>query len=178
MFANLRQGSQVYVFHKCASMPYVEMGIVENPNQFGSYYQPVAGIPMCISIRIGEKTVSFTNLPPNAEVADVTNKQTGETITIACNRDAINAEIRSERQKSVDTLNSREYHEQRIVCLDNLAKQLNPEQAEKEAQQEELSRLKEQVATMSQSMNELLSANRELMEQLKGERTSSERKGE
>lgn len=178
MFANLRNGSQVYVFHKCASMPYVEMGIVEIPNQFGSLYQPLAGFPMNINIRIGDKAVPFPNLPASAEVADVTNNQTGETITIACNKDAINAEIQSERQKSVDNLNSREYHEQRIVCLDNLAKQLNPEQAEKAAQLAELNNLKSQIAEMSTNMEELMRANKELMSQLKEERTSKPKKGE
>lgn len=161
------------MFHKCASTPYIEMGSVENPNQFGTFYQPMPGIPMSISIRIGDKVIPFPNLPPNAEVADVTNTQTGETITLACNREAVNDEIQSERQKSVDTVNSVEYHKQRIVSLDNLATQLNPEQAEKAAQQAELNRLKSQVETMSQSMAELLSANKELMEQLKSERTSS-----
>lgn len=179
MFSNLRQGSQIYVFHKCASTPFVEMGSVEIQNPFGSIYPTMPNMPMNISIRIGDKVTPAPNLPPSAEVADVTNNQTGETITLACSKDAINAELQSERQKSIDSINSVEYHRQRITALDAIHNQLNPDVVEKVQQAQEICTLKAKMADMASNMEELMKANRELMEQLKGERTSSskEKKG-
>lgn len=178
MFSNLRQGSQIYVFHKCASTPFIEMGSVEIQNPFGSLYQPLPNMPINISIRIGDKVTPAPNLPPNAEVADVTNNQTGETITLACSKEAVNAEMQSERQKSVESINSVDYHRQRISALDALYNQLNPEVAEKEQQAQEISRLKLQVSDMASNIEELIKANKELMEQIKGEKTSSQKKKE
>ena len=130
-------------------------------------------MPMNISIRVGDKVTPVPNLPPNAEVADVTNNQTGETITLACSKDAINAELQSERQKSVDTINSVEYHRQRVSTIDALLNQLNPEVAEKAQQAQEINMLKTQMSDMANNMAELMETNRKLMEQLQGERTSS-----
>lgn len=182
MFSNLRQGSQLYVFHKCASTPYIEMGSVEMQNQFGSFYQPM-GLPMNINIRIGDKVTPCPNLPPNAEIADVTNNQTGEVITLACTKEVLNAEIQNMRQKSVDAIsvNTIEYHKHRITALDTLLNQLNPEVAEKAAQAQEINTLKTQVTELTSNVSELLRANKELMAQLKGEGTSSipkEKKGD
>lgn len=178
MFSNLRQGSQIYVFHKCASTPFIEMGSVEMQNPFGSIYPTMPTMPINFSIRIGDKVIPAPNLPPNAEVADVTNSQTGETITLACSKDAINAELQTEKQKSIDSINSVDYHRQRIVTLDAIHAQLNPEVAEKAQQAQEISNLKAQMSNMANNMEELMKANRELMEQLKGERASSTKKKE
>lgn len=166
----------MYVFHKCASTPYIEMGSVEIQNPFGSLYQTMPGMPMNISIRVGDKVTPCPNLPQNAEVADVTNNQTHETITLACSKDAINAEVQSERQKSVDAINSVEYHRQRIGALDALHNQLNPEVVEKAQQAQEINNLKAQMSEMSNNMAELMKANKDLMEQLKSERASSSSK--
>lgn len=177
MFSNLRQGSQLYVLHKSAATPFIEMGSVEAQNQFGSYYQPM-GLPINLSIRIGDKVTPCPNLPPNAEIADVTNNTTGETITLACTKDVLNAEIQSMRQKSVDAIsvNTIEYHKHRISACDNILNQLNPEVAEKAAQVQEINTLKTQVSELTSNVSELLRANKELMAQLKGEGTSSKDK--
>lgn len=172
MFSNLRQGSQLYVFHKCASTPYIEMGSVEIQNQFGSFYQPLPGMPINFSIRIGDKVTPCPNLPPNADIADVTNNQTGETITLACSKESVNAEMQSERQKSIDAINSVDYHRQRISALDALYNQLNPEVAEKAQRDKEMSDMRQQMAQMAQTIAKLTA-------ELGGERTSSkDKKGE
>lgn len=169
MFSNLRQGSQLYIFHKSASTPFIEMGSVEMQNPFGPFYQAIPNMPMNISIRIGDKVIAAPNLPPNAEVADVTNNQTGEVITLVCSREAVNAEIHAERQKSVDTVNSVDYHRQRISALDTLYNQINPEVAEKAMRDKELSDMRQQMAQMAQTIEQLTC-------QLKGEGASSNSK--
>ena len=181
MFSNLRQGSQLYVFHKCASTPYIEMGSVEIQNQFGTFYQPI-GIPMNLNIRIGDKVIPCPNLPPNAEIADVTSNTTGETITIACGKDALEGELRSLMQKSIDAVNSVEYHRKRIDVYKTLIEQLNPEQVAQAQRDKEMSEMRQQMAVMAQTiaqLNEKLSL-RERENVTMGERTSSskDKKGE
>lgn len=182
MFANLRQGSQLYVFHKCASTPYIESGSVETTSNVMMGYYPSMPVPINISVKVGDKTAPYQNLPPNAEVADVTNNTTGETITIACTKEALNAEIQSARQKSIESINSVPYHQQRIKALDALYQQFNPEQAEKAQREQELRTMREDMVAMRKQMEEQAEINKMLLAQLKGEGTSSsnpkEKKGE
>lgn len=162
------------MLHKSAATPFIEMGSVEVQNQFGSYYQPM-GLPINLSIRIGDKVTPCPNLPPNAEIADVTNNTTGETITLACTKDVLNAEIQSMRQKSVDAIsvNTIEYHKHRISACDNILNQLNPEVAEKAAQAQEMANMRAQMSQMAQTIEQLTA-------KLGGEGTSSDKvkKGE
>lgn len=156
MFSNLRQGSQLYILHKCASTPFIEMGSVESTsNVMMGYYPSLPNMPINISVRVGDKTTPYQGLPANAEVADVTNNATGETITIACTKEALNAEVQAMRQKSIDTINSVEYHKQRVGVCDMLLQQLNPEQAEKAQREKEMSEMRVQMAQMAQTIAQL-----------------------
>lgn len=112
-------------------------------------------MPINISIRVGEKTIPYQNLPPNAEVADATNNATGETITIACTKEALNAEIHSLRQKSIDAINSVDWHKQRIVSCDNLLQQLNPEEREKAQREQEMVEMRKQMEQMAHTIAQL-----------------------
>ena len=145
----------MYVLHKSAAVPFVEMGCVECVNNFMPYYG-MNSIPMNISVKVGEKVTPYQNLPPNAEVADATNSATGETITIACTKEALNAELQSMKQKSIDIINSVEYHKQRIEKCDALLQQINPEEAEKAAQAKEVCELRSQVSDLSKMVADLL----------------------
>lgn len=179
MFANLRQGSQLYVLHKCASTPFIEMGSVESTsNVMMGYYPSLPNMPINISVRVGDKVTPYQNLPANAEVADVTNNATGETITIACTKDALNTEVQAMRQKSIDSINSVEYHRQRISTCDALLQQLNPEQAEKAQREQEMQNMKSEMQEMRRQMAEQAEINKMLLAQLKGEKTSSKTKKE
>ena len=126
---------------------------------------------MDFSVKAGEKVIPLRRIPANAESATVVADD-GESITVACSKEAINNEIDMQRQKSVDTVNSVDFHKSRIVAFDNLKSQLNPEIAEKAAQQQEINTLKSQMADMNKNISDLLRQNKELMEQL-SERTSS-----
>ena len=53
---------------------------------------------------------------------------------------------------------------------------LNPEFAEKQRQEMEINSLKEQVGSMSKSMNELIELNRQLMEKLGSDKTVKQTK--
>ena len=64
----------------------------------------------------------------------------------------MNSEIISLKQKSVDLLNSIEYHKSLITTYDKLLSDFNPEVAEKQAQQQEISELRAQMNEMSKNM--------------------------
>jgi hypothetical protein len=56
------------------------------------------------------------------------------------------------KQKSVDLLNSTEYHKSLIASYDKLLSDFNPEMAEKQAQQQEICELRAQMTEMSKNM--------------------------
>lgn len=168
MFTNLRQGSSIYILHK-STTPFVDVGTVETVNNMPmlGYYPNMPAMPVDITVRVGEKVTTYQKLPANAEAVDVMEQTSGETVTIACSKDAISAEVQHLRQKSIETINSVDYHKQRITVCDTLLKQLNPEQAEKEAQQAELHSMKEQMLAMQKQMQQQAEINRQLLAQLK-----------
>ena len=53
-----------------------------------------------------------------------------------------------------------------ITACDEMLTMLNPEFAEKQRQEQEISSLKSQMADMSKNMSDLMALNRQLMEQL------------
>ena len=64
----------------------------------------------------------------------------------------MNAEILSFKQKSVDTINSIEYHKQIITSCESILNSLNPEYAEKKQQQDEITTLKSQMSEVTQGL--------------------------
>lgn len=68
----------------------------------------------------------------------------------------MNAEITAMKQKSSDILSSIDYHRGVIESCDKLLIQLNPEYAEKQRQQEEITLLKSQMGELARNMNALM----------------------
>lgn len=168
-FSNLRTNNQIYILHK-DNTPYLESGNVLSVTApmptMGNFGQPTV-FTVDVTVKTGEQTITYSKLPSGAEVADWGGNG---NLVVACSREAMNNELQSMKQKSVDVIASVDYHKQVIDVCDKIMQQLNPEYAEKVQQQEELSNLKGQVAMMSQNMSELMKMNKELMEQLKGEK--------
>lgn len=157
MFSNLRQGNKLYILHK-TNRPYIEVGTVESINSFPviGYYPGMPAMPIDITVRVGDKVTSYQHLPATMETAEVIEKTTGEQVTIICNRESANAEIKASRQVSVDAINSVDTHKMRKEAYDNILAQLNPEDAEKAAQQAEISQLKAQMAELMEQNKQLL----------------------
>ena len=68
----------------------------------------------------------------------------------------MNAEIMSTKQKSLDIINSIDYHKSLVNQYDKLLSDFNPEMAEKQAQQQEIASLREQMNQMSKNMSLLI----------------------
>lgn len=169
MFQSVRPNSQIYIFHK-GDTPKVEVGYVSNqpipkpkyslPTNFGQPQDMVVDIV----VKIGDRQVNYNGLPANMDIAD--SFSNGESIVIADNREAMNAELLSLKQKSTEVINSVNYHKELISKYEKILSELNPEFAEKQEQKQEIDTLKEQMAEMSRSISTLMESNKKLIEQL------------
>ena len=170
MFQSLRQNSPIYIFHK-GNNPLLEVGTVTNvpiprpkyPSIPVAFNQPQEMI-IDLTVKVNDKIVNYSGLPATAEIAD--SASNGESVVVSDNRSAMNAEIFSYKQRSIDIINSIDQHQAIITGCDNILNDLNPEYAQKQQQQAELNILKEQMATMTQNMQDLMRTNQQLVEQL------------
>ena len=79
----------------------------------------------------------FQKLSANKDIEDsLINK-----LTIATNRDAMNAEVSALKQRSIDHINSVEYHQSVILGCDKILETLNPEFGEKVRRDKEIADL-------------------------------------
>lgn len=88
----------------------------------------------------------------------------------------MNSEVTSMKQKSIDILNSIDFHQSVITGCDKMLTVLNPEFAEKQRQEQEIASLKGQMSEMSKNMADLMEMNKRLMEQLGTKETSKNSK--
>lgn len=169
MFQNLRTNNQLYILHK-DSKPYVEIGSIVSVSAPKPKYPMSPGFPapqvemvVDLTVNVGGQNTTFQNIPAGIDIADF--GQNGN-IVISCSRDAMNNEVAAMRQKSVDLLNSVEYHKGVITGCDEMLSLLNPEFAAKQQQDQEIALLKGQMSEMSRNMADLMALNKQLMEQL------------
>ena len=162
MFSNLRTNSQLYILHRDTT-PYIEIGQVISVSQPRSRFQTNGFITpqeqiVDIVVGINGNNITLQNLPANLDVAD--QGTINGSLFISTQRDAMNTEINSMRQKSLDIINSIEQHKKLVQDCELLLQRLNPEFAEQKQQKQEIDMLKTQ-------MSEIMSGMKELMAQLK-----------
>ena len=159
MFQSLRQNSPIYIFHKGAN-PLLEVGTVTNVPIPRTKYPsiPNFGQPqemiLDLTVKVGDRVVNYNGLPATAEIAD--SSLNGDSVVVSDSRSAMNAEIFSYKQRSIDILNSVDQHKSIIAGCDNILNDLNPEYAQKQQQDAKLTSLEEQMATMTKNMQKLI----------------------
>ena len=168
MFQSVRPNSPIYILHK-GDNPRLETGYVVNqpipkpkyqmPHTFGQPQEMVVDLV----IKLNDSTINMNSIPAQLDIAD--SYSNGENLVISDSRDAMNSEILSLKQKSIDLLNSVNYHKALISNYEKLLSDFNPEMAEKQAQQKEISDLKAQMNEMSRNMALLI-------KELKGGKTN------
>lgn len=168
MFSNLRTNSQIYILHR-DSTPYVEIGQVVSVSQPRPRYQTANYLSpqeqvVDIVVGINGNNITLQSLPANLDVAD--QGTLNGSLFISTTRDAMNSEINSMRQKSLDIVNSIDHHKKVIQDCELLLQRLNPEFAEQKQQKQEIDMLKTQ-------MSEMTGVIKELMAQLKEEKNKS-----
>lgn len=157
MFQALRPNNQIFILHK--DKPLLETGTVVSVSMPTPKYPmqpPMFGQPqeMIVDIvaKVNNQDVTYQKIPAALDVVDFGNN----TIVITDNREAMNSEIMCLKKKSEDIVNSKEYHEGLIVEYDKLLVFLNPEFAEKKAQQDRIVSLESQLESLMQMNKELL----------------------
>ena len=168
MFSNLRTNSQLYILHRDAT-PYIEIGQVVSVSQPRPRYQTSSYIApqeqvVDIVVEINGNNITLQSLPANLDVAD--QGTINGSLFISTQRDAMNTEINSMRQKSLDIINSVEHHKKVIQDCEVLLLRLNPEFTEQKQQKQEIDMLKTQ-------MSEMMSGMKELMAQLKSKESTT-----
>ena len=131
--------------------------------------QPMFGQPqemvVDIVVKVNNQDITYQKIPANLDIADFNNSN----IVLSDNREAMNSEIASLKQKSIAIINSIDFHKEMISNCDKILSELNPEFAEKQQQQLEINSLKTQMGEMAKSITELMSMNKKLISQLNKE---------
>lgn len=152
-FQNLRNNHQIYILHKDA-IPTLEIGKVTNVSipvpKYGnaSMYNDLV---LDVTVEIDGKVTNFQKLPATGEIADF-----GNNIVVATNKAAMNNELTSMKQRSLDIINSVEQHQSIIQGCDEILQVLNPEIAEKQRQEQESKQLREEINSLKEMFQEFL----------------------
>lgn len=154
MFQNLRENQQIYVLTK-SPIPTLDMGTVVKiqgpmpkfPATMGANMIPQTEYVMDIVVSVNGMNRSFPQLPVNKDSAEYVNEQT----IVAMSRDAMNAELNSQKTESLQAIQRGREEEAKLPEWDRLILQVNPEVAEKQRQEQKISALESQIERMSQS---------------------------
>jgi hypothetical protein len=152
-FQNLRNNHQIYILHKDVT-PTLEIGKITHISvpvpKYGtnSMYNDLV---LDITVEVEGKTTNFQKLPANSEIADF-----GNNIVVAISKEAMNSEVTSMKQRSLDILNSIEQHQSIINGCDEILKVLNPEIAEKQRQELENKALREEINSLKEMFSEFM----------------------
>lgn len=155
-FQNLRNNHQVYILHKDVN-PILEIGKVTYTSvpvpKYGnaSMYNDLV---LDVTVEVDGKSTNFQKLPANREIADF-----GNNLVVATSKEAMNSEITSMKQRSLDILNSIEQHRSIIQGCDEILQKLNPEIAEKQRQEQENKALREELNSLKEMFKEFLNQN-------------------
>ena len=169
MFQSLRPNNQVFILHKDRAI--LETGSVVSVSTPKPKYpvQPMFGqtqeMVVDIVVKVNNQDITYQKIPANLDIADFNNSN----IVLSDNREAMNSEIASLKQKSIAIINSIDFNKEMISNCDKILSELNPEFAEKQQQQLEINSLKTQMGEMAKSITELMSMNKKLISQLNKE---------
>ena len=159
MFQLVRPNSPIYILHKGDNARLETGYVVNQPIPKAKYPMPAAfGQPqemvVDLVVKVNDMNMNYNSLPAQSDISD--SYSNGESITISDSRDAMNAEIMSVKQKSIDVINSVGYHKALIEQYDKLLSDFNPEVAEKQAQQQEMASMRKKMDEMTKTMNLLI----------------------
>lgn len=164
-FSTLRTNDTVFILHKDAtpSLDIAQVDKVTTPIPNFNTFNQNNVYTVDITVRIGEQFITYSKLPGTADIADW---GTNGNLVIATSRDTINNEINNLLKQSSDIINSLPFHQSRIKELQKISEQLNPEIAEKAKQQNDINSLKTQVASLSDSIKQLMEINKNIMDKI------------
>lgn len=163
MFQSLRPGNTIYVLRKDSQT--LEIGSIVSVSapmpkyQMQPMFNPTQEMVVDIVARLNNQDITYQKLPANLDIADFGSNG----IVISDNREAINSEIISMRNKSMEIINSADYHKKAIENYNKILNDINPEFAEKQEQQKEINMLRTKMDEMAKSMENLMATNQKLI---------------
>ena len=152
-FQNLRNNHQIYILRKEAP-PVLEIGKITGVSAPVPKYGNVSmynDLVIDIQVDVDGKATNFQKLPANSEIADF-----GNSLVVACNKDAMNNEILSMKQRSLDIINSVDEHQSIVQGCDKILQIINPEIAEKQKQEQENKALREELSSLKEMFTEFI----------------------
>ena len=167
MFQSLRPNNQIFILHKDKAI--LEIGSVVSVSAPMPKYQvpPVFGqaqeMVVDLVVKVNNQDINYQKIPANLDLADFGSNN----IVLSDNRNAMNSEIMSLKQKSMDILSSIDHHKTLIANYDKMLSDINPEFAEKQQQQAEINELKMQVNDLTRGIADLMKMNKEMLAQFK-----------
>lgn len=170
MFQSLRVNQQFYILTKGAQ-PRLDIGTVTAVTQPVLKFQsmPQLGTQpeyvVDVNVNVNGAPQQYQKLPANKEFADFGIGN----MFVTMSRDAMNAEIANLKKASEDHINRVQEEEAKIVAYDSILRQLNPEYAEKQRQEQEMESLKSDMAHMRQGYSNLENMMQQLLAKLDGE---------
>ena len=152
-FQNLRPNNQIYILHKDV-IPSLEIGKVHNVSvpvpKYGNTGM-YTNLVLDITVDVDGKLIDFQKLPATNEIADF-----GNNVVVSTSKEAMNNEIMSTKQRSLDIINSVEQHHSIIQGCDQILQILNPEIVEKQRQELENKALREEINSLKEMFSEFM----------------------
>lgn len=171
MFQSLRVNQQFYILTKGVN-PRLDVGSVISVSapqmKFPTVPQSLGSQPeyvVDVTVSVNGASQQYQRLPANKEIADFGDNY--GNIVVAMNRDAMNNEIATLKNKSEDHIRRVDEEKQKIIAYDAILQQLNPEYAEKQKQEAEIVNLKNQVAAIAQTHANLEQTMAQILSELK-----------
>lgn len=150
MFSALRQGSVLYILEK-GENPTLKIGQVTSvtqPNYNNNFL--MNGSTIDISVKAGNETMDFKNVPGSQSVTSYNNAIITETKELMSN------EVDNMLQNSKNIVDSVSYHTNVISSCENILKELNPRFAKEKERDEDISNLKTKIGGIETKMDKIL----------------------
>lgn len=159
-FSSLRSSSLLYILNR-EGVPTVNVGTIVNvsaptPKWGGMAFGQQPEMLVDLTVKVDDKQGAFPKVPANLDVWEYEQNGVKTPYILATSRDAINAEINTLKQQALGVINSVDYNRQVVTACDQMLRQLNPEYAEKQRQEQEIAELKSRLDTQQTQMAELI----------------------
>lgn len=153
-FQNLRNSNQLFILHK-DSIPTLEIGKITSVSvpvpKYGNQGMFNQEMVVDITADINGTSANFQKIPASVEIADF-----GNNMVVSCSKEAMNSEVTSMKQRSLDIINSVETHQDIIKGCDEIIALLNPEIVEKQRQEQENKALREEINSLKEMFREFI----------------------
>lgn len=150
MFSALQQGSILYVLEK-GDNPTLKVGQITGitqPNYNNNFL--MNGSTVDISVRTGDQTMDFKNVPSNLSVVTYNNAIISET------KELMSIEVDNMLQNSKSIINSIPYHNKVISSCEEILKDLNPRYAKEKERDDDINNLKTKIGGIETKMDKIL----------------------